>query len=111
MKKPPITKAQLLLGKRIERLRLLQGITHRQIGRAVKKKDQDVAQYEKGAFVPLAILETIAKLLGAPIRKKIIRRISYLRKVEWETRKEQEELGEIYVELLEQKEEKKQTPK
>ncbi len=92
--------AEITLGKNLARLRQSQDITRLQLGRMVNKKEQEIEKYEKGEFVPLPVLEDIAKALGEPIPKKIIRRISFLRKLEMETGIEQEELADLYNEAL-----------
>lgn len=89
-------KAELLLGKNIERLRLSKKISRMQIGKKINATEQQVAKYESGEFVPLTVLEAIAEILDMPIQKRVIRRISFLRKLEKETKIEQEELLELY---------------
>ena len=98
-KRPP-TRAEIALGKTIERIRTAKGLTRKQLGKKICEMEQQVAKYEKGALVPLAKLDTIGKKLDEEIPKKIIRRISTLRKIEFEKKIEQEELIEIYSALF-----------
>jgi transcriptional regulator with XRE-family HTH domain len=99
-KKQP-TKAEILLGKEIEKLRRQRDLTRMQLGKIVNQKEQQIAKYETGgALVPMSMLESIADALDAPIQKKVIRRISLLRKIEIDTETEQTELLEIYSTLF-----------
>ena len=70
------------------------------LGKKINKTKQQIEKYEKGDFVPLPIIEKIAVALDAPIKKKIIRKISNLRKIEIETQQTQEELIDWYNEIL-----------
>lgn len=99
-KQPSDYQAQIVLGKRIERLRLRCGLSRMQLGRAINQKEQQIGKYEAGAFVPLPMLEKIAEVLGDPIQKRLIRKISFFRKLEQETKTEQSELLELYQEIL-----------
>lgn len=99
-KKRPPNKAELTLGKRIEQLRLAKGMSRLQVGRKVNELEQQIAKFEAGAFIPLSTLEAIASALGEPIPKRLIRRISFLRKLEIETQIEQGELVGLYEEIL-----------
>lgn len=98
-KKQP-NNAERMLGKKIERLRLVKQMSRMQLGRKINETEQQIAKYETGEFVPLTVLEAIASALGEPIQKKYIRRISFLRKLEIETQVEQEELAGLYSEIL-----------
>jgi transcriptional regulator with XRE-family HTH domain len=98
-KKQP-NKAERILGKKIERLRLMKQVSRMQLGRKINETEQQIAKYESGEFIPLTVLEAIAEALGEPIQKKYIRRISFLRKLEIETQIEQEELSDLYQEIL-----------
>ena len=93
-------KAEILLGKKIEQMRQRKGMTCLQLGRKINKKEQEVRKYENGEFVPLPVLEEIASALDVPIQKKLIRRISFLRKLEMETKIEQEDLVDLYNEVM-----------
>lgn len=92
--------AELLLGQKIAELRTKNGMTRKELGKQIGQKEQQIKKYEDGALVPLKILEDIALTLGSQIRKKEIRRISNLRKLEKETGIEQTELLELYEEVL-----------
>jgi transcriptional regulator with XRE-family HTH domain len=97
------TKAEILLGKEIEKLRRKKDLTRMQLGKIINQKEQQVAKYEAGAaLVPMSMLELIADSLDAPIQKRVIRRISLLRKIEIDTEVEQEELVEIYSTLFDE---------
>ena len=92
--------AEIILGKELEKLRVAKGLTRMQLGRKIKVTDQQVARYEAGDFVPMSVLESIAEALGEPIQKRIIRRISILRKIEMEMQEEPEELAALYQEMF-----------
>lgn len=80
-----IKKSDLVLGKSIEKLRMLKDVSRRQLGRIINKNEQKIQKYETGQdFVPLPIMEKIAIALDQPVNKKIIRRISFIRKTEFE---------------------------
>lgn len=95
-----ITPASKLLGSRIKALRLHLGMTPLDLGRKVNQPLQQIVKFEEGHFIALAMLEELGLALGAPIAKKIIRRISFLRKLELELGEEQSDLAEIYGELF-----------
>lgn len=71
-------------------------MTPLQLGKAINMKMQHIDGYEKGGFVPLPIIEKLATAFGNPVEKKIIRRISFLRKLEQEGKGEQPELQDWY---------------
>lgn len=96
----PPTAAQIRLGEHLQKLREHKNITRKQVGKKVKVPEQQIAKYEAGAFVPMAMLEDITKFLGEPIAKKIIRRISLLRKKELAEEIEIEELNDLYDEAF-----------
>jgi len=96
--KKNIRKSNIILGRNIERLRLIKDLSRMQVGRKVNKNEQQIARYEGGLdFVPLPVLENIANALGEPVAKKIIRRISFTRKLEVEQNTQlEDELIELY---------------
>jgi len=92
-----IRESSALLGKNIERLRLYKDISRKKVGRVINKNEQQVARYEAGDFIPLPVIEDIGKALGEPVAKKIIRRISFTRKLETDKNiRLEEELCELY---------------
>lgn len=101
-RKRAIKESQLLLGKNIERMRVSKDMTRMQIARKIRKNEQDIAKYESGELlVPLPVLQNIAAALDEPIQKKIIRRISFVRK--WEVEKKvamESELIDLYNEAI-----------
>ena len=99
-KKRTPNKAELFLGERIKKFRIAREMTHLQLGKKINKIEQQVAKYENGEFVPLGVLEDIANVLADQIPKKIIRRISTLRKKEMDTKIEQTELIDLYMQAL-----------
>ncbi len=101
-KQPYITEAAQSLGEHIERLRLARGLTRMQLAREINVTQQQVEKYEQGAFVPIPMLEAIGLALDNQIPKRIIRRISNLRKIEIEQSTEQAELLELYAEAFEE---------
>lgn len=92
--------AELVLGQRIEDARKAVGLTRREMGRKIRETEQQIAKYESGGFVPLPKIEAIGEVVGDPVQKRIIRRISNLRKLEIEKGIEQHELSDIYAELF-----------
>ncbi len=94
------TEAEKFLGKRIEQIRLARGITRMQLGRTVNVPEQQIEKYERGALVPLPMLEAIGEALDEPIPKRIIRRISFSRKLEFEQQVDQPDLIGYYDEAL-----------
>ena len=69
-----------------------------QLGRKINQTEQQIVKYESGSvLVPLPIVEKIANALDEPITKKIIRKISTLRKLEVEKKTEMaDELIDLY---------------
>jgi len=97
--------AEILLGERIQKLRLSRELSCMDLGRKIKRREGDIIKYEKGEIVPLSILEKIAEALSTPIRKRVIRRLSTLREKDELTEYESQELIDIYNEILEDYEE------
>lgn len=95
-----ITAASKILGSNIRKRRLDLGMSPLDLGRKVNETLQQITRYEEGNFIALAKLENIIQALELPIPKKIIRRISTLRKLELELGVEQEELADIYNEIF-----------
>jgi transcriptional regulator with XRE-family HTH domain len=100
-KKAP-TKADILLGKKIEELRRKREVTLVQLGRKVNEPYQQVERYEKGMRLPVDKLQEIAEALDFFIPKKLIRKMVFARKLEKETGIEQDELLDIYTEAFEE---------
>lgn len=94
------TEAERTLGRNIERMRLAKGISRKQLGKFIKETEQQIAKYENGTLIPLANLEVLAKSMGEEIPKKLIRRISTLRKIEKDSKVEQKELIDLYNQAL-----------
>lgn len=94
--------AEQHLGKLIERLRLQQGLTRMQLAREINVTQQQLEKYEQGAFIPLPMLEAIGEALDNPVPKRIIRRISNLRKLEIEHSMDQPELIDLYTEAFDE---------
>ncbi len=102
MAKPTRTpnKAELFLSERIKSTREACGLTHYALGREINAKTQQIDSYERGGFVPLPIIEKLGHAFGNPVGKKIIRRISFLRKLEIEKGEEQPDLIDWYDEAF-----------
>ncbi|MCE3233175.1 MAG: hypothetical protein K0R98_1432 [Rickettsiaceae bacterium] len=96
------TKADKLLGKKIEELRKKKVVSLPQLGKKVNEPYQQIERYEKGVRLAVDKLEAIAEALGEPIPKRIIRRIVFARKLEAETNIEQEELLALYESLFDE---------
>ena len=96
-----IRESSALLGQNIQRMRIAKDMSRKEIAKIIKKSEQQIAKYESGEFVPLPVMEDLAKAMGEQIPKKIIRRISFIRKseTEFETQME-EELSELYNEAF-----------
>lgn len=99
-KKRPATDAQIRLGELLHKLREHKNVSRKELGKMVKVTEQQIAKYEAGAFVPMAMLENLSTSLGEQIPKKLIRRISALRKIELQEEEEIAELIEVYEEAL-----------
>jgi transcriptional regulator with XRE-family HTH domain len=102
MKTFPASPSSIFLGKRIERTRLHLGLTRLHVAKVLRETEQQIRKYEQGGFISLPKIEQIAELFGAPIQKKLIRRISTIRKFgqEHDTIYD-EELKELYNEAFE----------
>lgn len=98
-KKTP-TKADKLLGKKIEELRKKREVTLPQLGRKVGEPYQQIERYEKGQRLPVDKLQEIAEALDFFIPKRLIRKMVFARKLEKETGVEQEQLLDIYEEAF-----------
>lgn len=88
--------AQVLLGQKIEMYRKREGLTKLQLGKIINETEQQIGRFESGAFVPIATLEKIGKALNNRIEKRIIRRISYYRTEELESKVDQPDLLDLY---------------
>ena len=94
------TNSAKLLGERLEQYRKLKGMTSYALGRQINIKEQQILKYEKGGLVPLRTLEQLADALHVGVEKKIIRRISFLRKLEDEKGEVQPDLSYYYNEIF-----------
>jgi len=96
--KKDIKKSNIILGKNIERVRLVKNMTRMELGRKVNQTLQQIVKYETGiALVALPVLEGIGGAFKEPIPKKIIRRICNARKLEVERKTElTDELTDLY---------------
>lgn len=95
------TQAEITLGQRIIAMRAAKGISVRQLGKLVNVPEQQITRYENGsAFIPIEMLEAIAREMGEEIPKRIIRRIAALRHREIREQAEQEELEALYIEAF-----------
>ena len=93
---------QIVLGEKLQHLRLKKAMSCKELGRSVKVTEQQIALYESGGFVPLAMLERLAETLGEPIEKKVIRRISAMRHQIIDTQQGHEALCALYASLFEE---------
>lgn len=96
MRNVTANEAQILLGKKIERLRNVRGLTRMQLGKAINETEQQVGRFEAGGFIPINTLERIGEALQNRIPKKIIRRISDYRAYEINEKTQAPELIELY---------------
>lgn len=92
--------AERMLGQLIEQKRRACGLSQMDLGRRINQKQQQIVKYEAGEFVPLPVLEAICAALDTTAPKRLIRRISFLRKLEMETETEQAELIPLYHEIF-----------
>lgn len=92
----------MILGNTLLTLREKKDVTRLALGGIINETEQQIAKFEKGAMVPLTTLEAIAEALGEALPKRIIRRISFLRKLEQETGKPQLDLVQIYETLFQE---------
>lgn len=95
------TPAEVTLGQRIQAMRLAKGLNTRALGKLVNVPEQQITRYENGsAFIPIEMLEALAREMGEEIPKRIIRRISTLRHLERVEEEEKEELEALYCEAF-----------
>ena len=95
------TKAEATLGRQIVAMRHAKGITTHQLGKLVNVPEQQIGRYENGSsFIPIEMLEALAKVMGEEIPKRIIRRIAALRHREIRDEEEQIELEALYLEAF-----------
>ncbi|MCD6034287.1 MAG: family transcriptional regulator protein [Rickettsiales bacterium] len=92
--------ADIVLGQRIRELRMDLNLSQIALGRKINVMAQQIDKYEKGAFVPITVLEELAEALGIEIPKKIIRKIVFARKLVFETGGKGEDLPDLYREAL-----------
>lgn len=100
--KRDIRKSNIILGKNIERVRIVKNMTQKQLGRKINQVEQQIAKYENGIdLIALPMLEKIASALDEPIAKKIIRKICFTRKLEVEKKIDlTDELIDLYNQAL-----------
>jgi transcriptional regulator with XRE-family HTH domain len=101
----PPSAADKWLGKRIEQARIKAALTQLQLGRKVNVFVQQIDKYEKGARIPIALLQEILEAVNYDIPKKLLRKISNSRKLEIETKTIRDDLLEFYKEIFIQEEE------
>lgn len=95
-----IFEAERVLSEHILETRQKCQITRRDLAQQIGEKEQAITKYETGGFVPLPSIEALGEAFGAPVEKKLIRRISFLRKLEKEKGEEQLELISLYRSLF-----------
>lgn len=97
----PDSKADQWVGEHIKMLRTQASMTQLQLGRKVNIFLQQVERYEKGARIPVTLMEALAEALDTPIPKRVIRKIVNTRKLEVETKTTRDdELLELYKEAF-----------
>ncbi len=100
-KHPAPSPSSIWLGKRIERIRTFKNIPIKQVSKLLKETEQQIIKMERGAFISLPKLQLMAELFDMPIQKRIIRKISALRKLEQENKTSyDDELQALYEEAL-----------
>lgn len=100
-KHPAPPPSAIWLGKRIERIRTVKGISLRDVAKLLKLTEKQVVAMERGAFISLPNIEKLAVLFEQPVEKKLIRRISNTRKLEQEhDTSYDEELQALYGEAF-----------
>lgn len=95
-----IFEAEQVLSEHICAIRQECQLSRRELAQRINEKEQAITRYETGGFVPLPSLEALGEAFGRPVQKKIIRRISFLRKLEKEKGEEQRELISLYQSLF-----------
>lgn len=101
-KTPAQYQTEHYLGQLLQAARKAQGLTPKQLGHAVNVTLQQITRYEEGAFIPLPLIENLTGALGQRAPKKLIRRISFLRKLEAEKKQDHaQELCDLYDEVFE----------
>lgn len=97
----PGTPADKHLGSRIAFLRRKRQLSPMQLGRKINATAQQIERYESGMDrVPVPVLENIGEAMDCRVPKRLIRRIVFFRKLEAETKLEQEELMGFYSEVF-----------
>lgn len=99
-KKKLYTPSSVTLGENLERLRLQRDMTRLQLGKKVNAKEQQIAKFEQGEFIPLPMLEKIGLALDDQIPKKVIRKISSLREKAKMEGEESEELQRLCAKVF-----------
>ena len=95
-RKHTLKQSNVFLGKKIEELRLLRGMTRLELGKKLKVTIQQMDKYEAGIdTIPLSLLEKIEEACNIYLPKKYMRKIGVLRQSEDEAESEQE-LLQIY---------------
>ncbi len=95
-------KAEIFLGKKIAEFRISKNIQRIEIAKKIRQTERQIEKYENGEFIPIPVLESIMEAMGEPIQKRLIRQISNLRKLEKETKIEQDELISLYQQIFEE---------
>lgn len=95
-----IFEAEQVLSAHICTIRQELQLSRRELAQLMGEKEQAITKYETGGFVPLPSIEALGEAFGRPVEKKIIRRISFLRKLEKEKGEEQRELISLYQSLF-----------
>ncbi len=92
--------AEMMLATMIIEQRMRMGLSRMQLAKKLKVTEAQIGKYETGSLVPLGKIEELGLIFGERVEKRVIRRISFLRKLERDIRVEQTELSEIYQELF-----------
>jgi transcriptional regulator with XRE-family HTH domain len=59
----------MMIGDKIKHMRKARGMTRKELGLCIGKDQSRVYRYEKGADIPLSVLEKIAATLDVPLKK------------------------------------------
>lgn len=98
----PTKKSDIFLGRQFSEKRRMSDLTRIQLAKKINVVESQITKYETGAFISLPRIELLANALGEPVIKKVIRKISFVRKTEKEKKVNlDDELIELYSQIFE----------
>ena len=102
LRNTPSKKSDIFLGHLMAEKRRMCDMSKLEVAKKIKVIESQISKFEMGGFISLPNIEKLAEAYGEPVIKKIIRKISFIRKTEKENNVNlDDELIEQYSKIFE----------